>query len=716
MKTANQVTCLGFFLVLVFFIFPAGNASALGPDAGNCNWGKYSESGTTYLSPVSGDNAPQINAAVAAAPASGTVFLKSGTYNISQKIVLKSGITLEGDKDAIVRLKDHAGWTATHTSGGNIMDPLIGASSDKGAGGSSHDITIRCFTIDGNAVNNTSESFGSCIDGLGAARGSQWMLDFSGCESKIPDSRYLGLGYYTPIYLTGSNFSIHDMTMKDGVNDGIKINHGSDVKIYNNDINKMGHEGMYLLYSHGVEVYGNKIEIRSSDGVRGDSVYDFVIHDNEIFFVKGSSSHPGNAAIQLSKKSSGAAPSNVQIYRNVFHDTAQSGVWLSVGPIPMVGGKYPVEIHHNIFLRTGTVYHGGGVQAASSTNSIVYNNIFDSTDGPAINGGATKVLNNIIVGTKGAGVSGTSDASYNCFYNNSGGDGTSSSTNGNGNPLFANQAGQDYHLMSKAGRWNGSAWVTDSQNSPCIDWGIPSGTDSVYGAYANEPANNGGRVNAGLFGNTTQASLTGNSPQSPMPPAPKEEAYPKGFTTGSDEGGGDTGGGTEPSSPYQYDPNTNFPDITPPTPINPAVPSAPVVVAPLFPSLIPGPYDGACMTGDAAKNTAGFIPCGKKFNDPATKWDECEPCNLCHMILMGQLVVEFMIKAAAVAASLALIFAGFIYIFAAGKSELVSRSKLMMKYTLIGFIVIFIAWAITDSLLMTLGYIDPIGGNWYTIC
>jgi Mn2+/Fe2+ NRAMP family transporter len=122
------------------------------------------------------------------------------------------------------------------------------------------------------------------------------------------------------------------------------------------------------------------------------------------------------------------------------------------------------------------------------------------------------------------------------------------------------------------------------------------------------------------------------------------------------------------------------------------------------------------MTGDAAKNTAGFIPCGKKFNDPATKWDECEPCNLCHMILMGQLVVEFMIKAAAVAASLALIFAGFIYIFAAGKSELVSRSKLMMKYTLIGFIVIFIAWAITDSLLMTLGYIDPIGGNWYTIC
>jgi hypothetical protein len=40
----------------------------------------------------------------------------------------------------------------------------------------------------------------------------------------------------------------------------------------------------------------------------------------------------------------------------------------------------------------------------------------------------------------------------------------------------------------------------------------------------------------------------------------------------------------------------------------------------------------------------------------------------------------------------------------------------MMKYTLIGFIVIFIAWAITDSLLMTLGYIDPIGGNWYTIC
>lgn len=75
-----------------------------------------------------------------------------------------------------------------------------------------------------------------------------------------------------------------------------------------------------------------------------------------------------------------------------------------------------------------------------------------------------------------------------------------------GDPLFANPAGHDYHLKSTTGRWDptasggSGAWVTDFSQSPAIDAGNPAS------AYIFEPQPNGGRVNMGAYGNTTQAS------------------------------------------------------------------------------------------------------------------------------------------------------------------------------------------------------------------
>ena len=56
------------------------------------------------------------------------------------------------------------------------------------------------------------------------------------------------------------------------------------------------------------------------------------------------------------------------------------------------------------------------------------------------------------------------------------------------------------------GRWDGSSWVTDGTNSPCIDAGDPAS------AFSNEPAGeNGARVNMGAYGNTSQASKSTNA-------------------------------------------------------------------------------------------------------------------------------------------------------------------------------------------------------------
>ena len=75
----------------------------------------------------------------------------------------------------------------------------------------------------------------------------------------------------------------------------------------------------------------------------------------------------------------------------------------------------------------------------------------------------------------------------------------------NGTPYDANDdfwiAG-DYHLKSEAGRWdaNSESWVQDANTSPCIDAG------NSMNPIGNEPFPNGGRVNMGAYGATSEAS------------------------------------------------------------------------------------------------------------------------------------------------------------------------------------------------------------------
>lgn len=73
-------------------------------------------------------------------------------------------------------------------------------------------------------------------------------------------------------------------------------------------------------------------------------------------------------------------------------------------------------------------------------------------------------------------------------------------------PLFAGAGGGDYTLKSTAGRWNGSVFTNDAVTSPGVDFGDPAS------AYALETAPNGGRANAGVFGNTAIASRSPTNP------------------------------------------------------------------------------------------------------------------------------------------------------------------------------------------------------------
>jgi hypothetical protein len=316
----------------------------------------------------------------------------------------------------------------------------------------------------------------------------------------------------------------------------LKVENSSDIQYYNNIVYKLGHDGLYGIWSQNLEAWNNTVTCRTNSGLRVWDCNHVKLHDNIIdSFYHWSAGGPG---IQIQKSS--AVMDDIEIYNNTIHDTYGPGIWL-VG----YGSSYPreeaqnVHIHHNIFYNTGTnpsIDWVGGIVTSGFNNILIENNVFDGTYHAAIalmyptgypidlsskgTGYTTIVRNNIITNTKqcknnpngtGYGVVNYLPETHsfvmenNCFYNNAAGDyiNATSTSDIYTNPLFADQEKNDYHLRSTGGRWNGKAWVRDIRSSPCIDAGYSSSD------YSKEPEHNGQRINIGRYGNTEGASKSG---------------------------------------------------------------------------------------------------------------------------------------------------------------------------------------------------------------
>jgi PKD repeat protein len=128
-----------------------------------------------------------------------------------------------------------------------------------------------------------------------------------------------------------------------------------------------------------------------------------------------------------------------------------------------------------------------------------------------------------------------------------------------------------------------------------------------------------------------------------------------------------------------------------------------------------GNFNSTCIATnlDACE---GIVPCGRTIDNPKTNWDETAPCEFCHLILILNRVMNFLMELVAIVSLLAIIITGLLFITSAGNPEIKNKASLALKWIIIGLIIIFIAWLLIDFLLSAWGYLDPLGGKWNVIC
>jgi hypothetical protein len=222
--------------------------------------------------------------------------------------------------------------------------------------------------------------------------------------------------------------------------------------------------------------------------------------------------------------------SNPQFFRCTFvHNWVSDYNSDSYGGAGMYNFHSNPTLHNCLFAVNGAPGwgDGGGMQNRNSsptlTNCTFVGNHADGTAGGIYNQyeGSPKLTNCILWGNRresqhheAAQIYGGSPViNYCCIEGWTGGLGGAG--NFDADPLFVTTVvwdrtdtwdnfliEGDYHLRSQAGRWDPKAktWVQDAQTSPCIDAG------DALAPIGPEPFPNGGIVNIGTYGATSEAS------------------------------------------------------------------------------------------------------------------------------------------------------------------------------------------------------------------
>ncbi len=183
--------------------------------------------------------------------------------------------------------------------------------------------------------------------------------------------------------------------------------------------------------------------------------------------------------------------------------------------VSFYNGEGPDSIMKNFIIRDSFM----GVFIVDSSPTISNLTIVGNTYGIEAYADSEPDISNTILWNNTDGDLFGCRASYSCVERGGEGDITD-------DPLFVDPDNDDYHIRSERGRYwpEHDIWVLDKVTSPCVDAGDPAADIS------NEPMPNGGRINIGAYGGTTEASLSPSEQPSPLSakasnPEPADESF-----------------------------------------------------------------------------------------------------------------------------------------------------------------------------------------------
>lgn len=135
---------------------------------------------------------------------------------------------------------------------------------------------------------------------------------------------------------------------------------------------------------------------------------------------------------------------------------------------------------------------------------------------------------------------------------------------------------------------------------------------------------------------------------------------------------------------------------------------------------------GACQSVDGGVTAfceagkvnmcGGVLPCGRGVDNPNTAIDETQACTLCHFAALANNTMDYIMKVAAVFAVLCLIVFGILLMLSGANVEKRGFAIGGIKMTLVGLVIIFVAWLVVDFILSALGFKNPLGGSWNVVC
>jgi hypothetical protein len=97
----------------------------------------------------------------------------------------------------------------------------------------------------------------------------------------------------------------------------------------------------------------------------------------------------------------------------------------------------------------------------------------------------------------------------------------------------------------------------------------------------------------------------------------------------------------------------------------------------------------------------GLVPCGRQTDDPRTlDICECYPCELCHLFVLFKRIADFLTIYIIIPLGILMFVVGGVFLLiAAGDPGRISEAKKILTATVIGLVIIFLAWIIVNTIV-----------------